>query len=130
MKLHHLGIACEDIAKTLSKTKKLHDVQEVSEVIFDDKQQASVQLVTLNDGTRLELIAGKVVQSLVNKKVSFYHVCYEVEDIHVELEKAKNNGALVISMPKPSALFEQRLVAFLVFPYGLVEFLETRNNGS
>ena len=108
----------------LSKTKKLHDVQEVSEVVFDEKQQASVQLVTLSDGTKLELIAGKIVQSLVNKKVSFYHVCYEVEDIHVELEKAKKNGAFVISMPKPSALFEQRLVAFLVFPYSLVEFLE------
>jgi methylmalonyl-CoA/ethylmalonyl-CoA epimerase len=127
MKLHHLGIACEDIAETLSKTKKLHDVQEVSEVVFDEKQQASVQLVTLSDGTRLELIAGKIVQSLVSKKVSFYHVCFEVEDIHVELEKAKENGAFVISMPKPSALFEQRLVAFLIFPYGLVEFLEKAN---
>jgi hypothetical protein len=40
-----------------------------------------------------------------------------------ELEKAQANGAYIVSMPKPSALFNERSVAFLMFPYGLVEFL-------
>ena len=125
MKQHHLGIACENIEETLQKIEKLHDVVEKSALVFDDKQQAHVQLVTLADGTKLELISGKVVSGLVAKKIGLYHVCYEIDDMQVELEKAKASGASIVSMPKPSALFDERRVAFLMFPYGLVEFLET-----
>lgn len=125
MKQHHLGIACENIEKTLQSIERLHNVVEKSALVFDDKQQADVQLVTLADGTKLELISGKVVSGLLAKKISLYHVCYEVDDMKTELERAKANGASIISMPKPSALFNERRVAFLMFPYGLVEFLET-----
>ena len=128
MKLHHLGIACGDTSVTLEKIKKLHDVRSVSELVYDQKQQAHVQLVSLNDGTNLELISGKVVKGLIEKKINLYHVCYEVSDIYFEVNRAKENGAHVISMPKPSALFEGCLVAFLIFPYGLVELLESKTD--
>lgn len=124
MKLHHLGIACQSIEETLQNIEKLHGVTEKSEQVFDDKQQAYVQLVTLADGTKLELISGKIVSGLVAKKIGLYHVCYEVEDMKEALERAKANGADIVSMPKPSALFNEHSVAFLMFPYGLVEFLE------
>ena len=127
MQLHHLGIACKDINKTLEGIKKLHGVVSTTNVVFDEKQQAYVQLVTLEDGTSLELISGNIVKGLLEKKVNLYHICYQVDDMATEIYKAKQADALVISMPKPSALFDGKLVAFLMFPYGLVEFLEVSN---
>lgn len=124
MKFHHIGIACESISLTLDGIKKLHDVDFVSQEYFDDKQQASVLLITLKDGTNLELVSGKIVASLVKKKISMYHICYEVEDIEGEIQRAKEKGALVISTPKESILFDGRRVAFLMYPYGMVEYLE------
>lgn len=124
MKQHHLGIACEDIDLTCEQIEKLHQVIEKTEVIFDAQQQVHVQLLTLIDGTNLELVAGKVVQGLLKKRVNLYHICFEVADIDAEIKSAVKHGAMLISTPKPSALFAQRKVCFLMYPYGLVEFLQ------
>jgi methylmalonyl-CoA/ethylmalonyl-CoA epimerase len=124
MKQHHLGVACEDRDATCAQIEKLHQVVEKTDVIFDDQQQVHVQLLTLIDGTNLELVAGKVVQGLLKKRVNLYHICFEVADIDNEVKNAVVNGAILISTPKPSALFAQRKVCFLMYPYGLVEFLQ------
>jgi len=124
MKQHHLGIACEDISVTCTQIERLHQVIKKTDIIFDTQQQVHVQLLTLSDGTNLELVAGKVVQGLLKKRVNLYHICFEVADIENEVKRAVENGALLISTPKPSALFAQRKVSFLMYPYGLVEFLE------
>jgi methylmalonyl-CoA/ethylmalonyl-CoA epimerase len=124
MKQHHLGVACEDIDATCAQIEKLHQIVEKTDVIFDAQQQVHVQLLTLIDGTNLELVAGKVVQGLLKTRVNLYHICFEVADIDSEVKNAVANGAILISTPKPSALFAQRKVCFLMYPYGLVEFLQ------
>ena len=125
MKQHHLGIACHDIDASCEKIEKLHNVVAKTEVLFDKERQINVQLLSLEDGTNLELISGKVVACLLKKKVNLYHVCYEVEDIEFEIKKAEKNGAFLVSIPKVSVLFGGRKACFLMFSYGLVEFLAT-----
>lgn len=129
MKQHHLGIACSDIDETRASIEKLHDVVDKTEVIFDPQQQVHVQLLTLADGTSLELVSGRVVLGLLQKKVNLYHICFEVDDINVAMEHAIENGAALVSTPKASALFESRKVCFLMYPYGLVELLESPIQG-
>lgn len=126
MKQHHLGIACADIELARDNIEKLHNVVDKTDVIFDPQQQVHVQLLTLADGTSLELVSGRVVLGLLQKKVNLYHICFEVDDIDVVMEHATQNGAALVSTPKPSALFEGRKVCFLMYPYGLVELLESR----
>jgi methylmalonyl-CoA/ethylmalonyl-CoA epimerase len=126
MKQHHLGIACRNIDASCKEIEKIHNVVAKTEVLFDKEQEINVQLLSLEDGTNLELISGKVVAGLLKKNVSLYHVCYEVEDIEFEIKKAVKNGAfLMVRYNYVLPLFGKRKACFLMFPYGLVEFLAT-----
>lgn len=83
-------------------------------------------MIDLSDGSRIELVSGKVVQNILTEFDDFklYHVCYEVPDIRAALESHVNAGGIVISDPKPAILFKNRLVCFVHMPLGLVELLQ------
>ena len=58
MKLHHIGVACGDIALEMENIRRIHDVSECSPVVFDPLQEAELALVTLADGTRIRIDSG------------------------------------------------------------------------
>lgn len=123
MKFHHVGIACRDIDEEIANLRKIHAVIESTPVVFDQEQNASLVMLTLPDGTNLELIAGKQVENLVKKNIAYYHICFEVDNIDLEIERLLQEGAFLISPPKPAVLFNHRKVAFLKVSYGLIELL-------
>ena len=124
MKIHHIGIACEDIDLAIDEFKRYHEIVSQSDIVFDEMQNAKLCLVHTTTGLDVEFIAGSQVQRLVKKGISFYHVCYEVEDMDKVMNAYISNGALLISDIKPAILFQNRQVAFLQTSYGLVELLE------
>lgn len=126
MELHHLGIACEDIEKSIVHVKKIYKVISTSEIVFDKHQQARLCIIETANGIRIELIAGTPVISLLKKGISYYHLCFEVDDIHAEIEHLKGEGAVLVSTPKPAILFKKRLVAFMYTHSGLIELLEKK----
>lgn len=124
MKMHHIGIATGDIQRMQQYLQKIVDVSEIGATVYDEKQDAFLCMVTLMDGTMIELIAGKVVEKLVKKRTFLYHICYEVEDIEKKIGQLVENGAMVISEPKEAILFDERKVAFLMTDMGMIELLE------
>jgi methylmalonyl-CoA/ethylmalonyl-CoA epimerase len=123
MKLHHVGVACKNISEEIVNISRIHDVIKTSIIIFDPQQNAEVAILTLADGTNIELISGKPVETLLKKHITYYHLCFEVDDIDAEITRLTNDHALLISPPKPAVLFNNRLVAFLHVSYGLIELL-------
>ncbi len=75
---------------------------------------------------KLELISGRQVETLLRKNITYYHLCFEVDDIHNEVDKLVNEGAFLISAPKPAVLFNNRDVAFLNVSYGMIELLNSK----
>lgn len=124
MKMHHIGIATGDIQKMQQYLQKIAEVSAIGATLYDGKQDAFLCMVTLMDGTKIELIAGKVVEKLVKKRNFLYHICYEVEDIEKKIGQLVENGAMVISEPKEAILFDERKVAFLMTDMGMIELLE------
>tara|TARA_R100000008_G_scaffold47509_1_gene28131 strand:+ start:41 stop:421 length:381 start_codon:yes stop_codon:yes gene_type:complete len=124
MKFHHVGIASTDINKTRESIKKLHNVVDDSGIVFDELQNASLCLLTLQDGTRLEIVAGHAVESYCKKNMTYYHICYEVGDLKRSIDDLMANGAMLVSSPKPAKLFNMKKVAFLYTTYGIIELLE------
>src|SRR5580698_2840584 len=55
MRFHHIGIACKNIGEEIASISRLHTVLKTSDVIFDKEQNAQVALLTLTDGTNIEL---------------------------------------------------------------------------
>lgn len=124
MRIHHIGIACEDIHLEIQKLQEIHDVESTSDIVFDKNQNANLCLVKIKDGISLELISGNQVKSLIKKKISYYHICYEVDNIEDEIKRILNTGGILMSEPKPALLFNNRKVAFLMVSYGIIELLE------
>jgi methylmalonyl-CoA/ethylmalonyl-CoA epimerase len=127
MKLHHVGVACKNIDEEITAISKIHQIIKQSPVVFDEAQNAQLVLLTLADGTNIELIAGKPVETLLKKNISYYHLCFEVDDINLQIERLLlNEHAFLISPPKPAPLFNNRQVAFLNVSYGIIELLNSK----
>ena len=124
MKFHHIGIATENINDSLEYLKNILEIDQISEVVYDKNQDAKLCMVTLKDGTKLELVSGNVVEKIVKKRQFLYHTCYEVKDIDKEIEKLEKLDAFLISSPKEAILFNNKKVAFLMTNIGLMELVE------
>lgn len=125
MKFHHVGVACKDIQAELLNIRKLHKVIEETLVIFDPNQEAELCMVTVEDGLNIEFVSGKPVENLLKKRISYYHICYEVDDIDKTIEDLTEKGGMLISPTKEAVLFNNRKVAFLMLSYGIVELLNS-----
>lgn len=124
MKLHHIGIATDKIEKTKEYCKEIYEVKEETDIIFDSNQNARLCMLTIQDGTMIELIDGERVQEFVKKRQYLYHLCYEVENIEESIEKFRKQKDMVIMKPTEAVLFENRKVVFLFTKMGIVELLE------
>jgi methylmalonyl-CoA/ethylmalonyl-CoA epimerase len=124
MKLHHLGVACEDISAALGFIAQSQTILSQSGIVFDPLQNASLCMVQLADGTVIELISGPKVENLVKRRLFLYHTCWETADFDRQLSSLCENGCLLVSPPKPALLFNEKRVAFLNSPLGLIELLE------
>lgn len=124
MIFHHIGIACKNIPKELQRLKKIHLIIDQSEIVFDELQDVNLCMVTIEGGFKMELVSGKTVETLVEKGTTNYHLCFECENINLEIERLVTNGALLVSPTKPAILFGGKLVAFLLVSYGLIELVQ------
>jgi methylmalonyl-CoA/ethylmalonyl-CoA epimerase len=126
MKFHHVGVACKDINEEIANICKIHQIIKQSPTVFDEEQSAELVMLTLSDGTNIELISGRQTENLVKKNVTYYHICFEVDDIQAEIDRLIGLDAFLISPPKPAILFDYREVAFLKVSYGIVELLSSK----
>ena len=124
MEFHHIGICCKNIRKKIEFIKEIHKIIKETGVIYDPLQNAELCMLTLEDGTNLELVSGEVVQSFLKRKIEYYHLCYEVNDIKEELQRICDIGGVAVSEINPAILFNNRKVVFIKIDYGLIELLE------
>lgn len=113
--LHHIGIVVEDLEDTIAKYRESFGLVEEYRENLDDR---GVELVFLTlPHTRIELLHStspdsKIAKYLENHKPGLHHLCFEVKDIHAELERLKNQGVeLIDKEPRKGA--HNSLIAFL-----------------
>ena len=121
MKFHHIGIATQNIDKTLDWICSQFNVITVSDKVYDNNQDACLQMIETID-VRIELVSGNVVEKFIEKNITYYHVCYEVENLEESIQTF--DKSIIISKPAEAVLFNNRRVAFLMTPIGIVELLE------
>ena len=119
MKIHHLGIATNNLDNAVKFINNTHTV-----ISQRGHLNADLILLEVKEGLSIELVSGPVVESLVRKKINLYHFCYEVNDMKFFINKFISNGATLIKRPTPAKLFNDRKVAFLITPCGIIELLE------
>ena len=115
MKLHHIGIVVESIQKSLGELTKYLDFESTTVPSLVGSQKVNICFLKTNN-VFLELIEpaeeNSPISNFIKKGGGFHHLCFEVDDIHLELEKMKKNGArIIVDVVKG---FEERLTAFVM----------------
>ncbi|MGY5879873.1 MAG: VOC family protein [Candidatus Thorarchaeota archaeon] len=119
MKLSHVGIIVKDIAEGIKNHEALYGYKQLSDIVEDPTQKVRVVLMgySEDDPVKLELISpmseDSPVTELLKKRQAIYHLCYEVPDIEEAKNKARKNGAVVITKPVEAPLFDDRKICFL-----------------
>lgn len=124
MEFHHIGIATKDIEETKKKIGKFFEIKHISNTVYDPNQDAYLCMITLKDNCKVELINGKVVETILKKRQYLYHTCYTVENIDKVIQELEKDGAFLVSEPKEAVLFNNKKVAFLMWDLGLIELVE------
>lgn len=124
-RIHHVGIACKDIQEMRAWVRATHVVTRDSGVVHDPLQRSDLSLFDLESGSAIELVAGEMVQGVLKRGHSYYHLCYEVDSVARAIKVLSHEGCRVVSPATPAVLFAGRNVAFLLGAMGLIELLET-----
>jgi len=130
MKLHHIGIASENLETAIQHHKMLFEVHPITDIVEDPVHKVSAVLLSGPDGgVPIELVAplakDSPVSRLMKRGIRLYHLCYLAKDIEKTLEEARRQSSLVISKPAPARLYGGRRIAFVYTADGyVVEFLE------
>jgi|TARA_B100000678_G_C18014743_1_gene424255 methylmalonyl-CoA/ethylmalonyl-CoA epimerase len=115
LKLHHIGIVVKNIQKSLGELNQYLNFESTTVPSLVGSQKVNICFLKTNN-VFLELIEpaqeNSPISDFVKKKGGFHHLCFEVDDIHVELERMKKNGARVIVDVVSG--FENRLTAFVM----------------
>jgi len=124
MIFHHRGVACKDIEQSISTIDKIFQIEEISNMVYDEKQKANLCMIKTKNNISIELISGDIVENLLKKGINYYHTCYMVKNIEEKIKELQNSNCVLISNPKEAILFENKKVAFLYTPFGMIELLE------
>jgi methylmalonyl-CoA epimerase len=125
----HLGMAVKDLEEAREFYRSVFGL-ESSEPIIGGDGTIRVSMVRVGS-TLIELLQpigneGVMAKFLEKRGEGFHHICYEVEDIQVEIASIKAAGLEVLGEPKPGA---EGMSVFL-HPKGthgvLVEFVEKK----
>jgi methylmalonyl-CoA/ethylmalonyl-CoA epimerase len=115
LKLHHIGIVVENIQESLGELTQYLDFESTTVPSLVGSQKVNICFLKTNN-VFLELIEptqeNSPISNFIKKGGGFHHLCFEVDDIHLELEKMKKNGAHVIVDIVNG--FEDRLIAFVM----------------
>ena len=116
MKFHHIGIATKNIEETLEWVAEHFQIINISDKVYDENQDAYFQIIETID-VIIELVSGNIVEKLIKKNITYYHICYEVDNLQEAMASFKKS--IVISNPTKAILFDNRKVAFLFTPIGI-----------
>ncbi len=115
MKLHHIGIVVKNIQNSLGELTQFLNFESTTIPSLVGSQKVNICFLKTNN-VFLELIEpaqeNSPISDFVKTGGGFHHLCFEVDDIHLELGKMKKNGARIIVDAVKG--FEDRLIAFVI----------------
>lgn len=119
LKLHHIGIAVEDIARAAEDHRRRLGCEPVGGVVHDPVQTALIQFLRVPGGsTLIELVAPDGPKSklaaAVKKGGGINHLCYSTDDIEAACRSLAEDGMVVFQDPTPAVAFSGRRIAWLM----------------
>ena len=132
MKLHHIGVVVNQIQDSVGELKNYLSFQSIGLPTPAGSQKVNVCFLKIGEPF-LELIEpaspDSTISDFAKKGGGIHHLCFEVNNIHKELDLLSSKGAAILVTPVKG--FDERLIAFVNLNMkntrcGLIELLETK----
>lgn len=131
LRFHHVGVATKDIDTTLTFYRDVLGLEMDGAVVDDEGLDIRACLLHLPGiaGGYIELVAplrdGSAIRSVLKRGMTYYHACYEVDDLELSAGHLAASGGFQVVPPTPARLFAGRRVTFfMTAATGLIELLE------
>ena len=133
MKLHHVGIVVPKIHDSLGEITKYIKFETIGLPTSVGSQKVNICFLKIGEPF-LELIEpvdkDSPVFEFARQGGGIHHLCFEVKDIHKQIDTMTQKGATVLVSPVVG--FDDRLIAFVDLNMknikcGLIELLETKS---
>ena len=134
LKLHHIGIVVQNINESLGEISNFLSFESTSLPTLVGSQKVNICFLKTNS-VYIELIEpadpDSPIISFVKEGGGFHHLCFEVDNLTLEIDKMVKMGARLVVAPVKG--FEDRSIAFLMLNMkktkcNLIELVETKNN--
>ena len=131
LRLHHIGIAVEDVATATAHYVRLLGCEVKSAVVRDPVQTAYVQFVKMpGDSVYIEFIAPdgnkSKLRNALKKGGGLNHLCYATPDIDGSYKHLRGQGLFPLQPPVPAVAFKGRRIAWFMGADGVpVELVES-----
>lgn len=133
MKIHHIGIACNDIRFAEMQYKQLGykvikelitDYERNLDFIFLENEGNVIELISKNDLSKKSDIDNVLSQvKMIGNKM--YHICYSTNELEADINRLVKLGYKLIKPPSLAVACDNKTVAFLVhINMGIVELIE------
>lgn len=115
MHIDHIGIAVDDLEEAVETYEKLLNGKCYKREVVEDQK---VETAFFETGqSKVELLGATDPNSVITKYITkkgegMHHVAFEVDDIHAELDRLRDEGFRVLS-DEPSRGADNKLVAFV-----------------
>jgi methylmalonyl-CoA/ethylmalonyl-CoA epimerase len=118
LRLHHVGVACEDIEEEALRLAPLG--YKVEGAPFIDPRQGVRGLFVGGQTPRLELLqplaSDGVLTPWLKRGVKLYHLAYETDDLEQAIARLREGRAKLVVPPVESVAFGGRRIAFVMLP--------------
>jgi len=115
LKLHHIGIVVPNIKHSIGELSNFISFEKIGTQTLIDSQKVNVCFLKIGN-CNLELLEpaeeNSPISNFLKKGGGIHHLCFEVKNIHKEIDKIVNNGGRLIVEPVKG--FENRLIAFVM----------------
>ncbi len=131
MKINHIGYAVENIENSI-KDFEILGFEKISEITEDITRKVRIVFIK-NESYVLELIEPMVEDSPVSKIIKKvgntpYHLCYETNNIDLEIHRLLKNKFLKISEAENALALKNKKVCFLYKKsIGIIELVEKKS---
>ena len=136
LRLHHIGLVVRAIEEFRAFYVDVLQYRERTPVIHDPEQTAFVQFFSIPGSDHyIELVAPDSETSKLRetsrKGKPLNHLCYSCENTAQTVSILQESGCFVIQDPVPAIAFDERLIAWLMNPDGLlIELVERGPEGT
>lgn len=129
----HIGVAVSSTSESMHVLNEIFNLKEVPEIYEDALQNIKISFVNLS-GVKIELIEPldnskkSPVDNMINKNISYYHLCFRTRSLEETVLKLVERGAVEVVKPIPAVAFKNSKIAFLFIKHlGLIELVEKNN---